>query len=235
MFATRAVFQAPTFWLKAVAPLSIDAAAGSISIPLGRLGSGRAPVLAGPRARGPSQGAPRGGPGGTQAGRAWPGIGTCAMRRQPQDHAEWRLGGMAAATHAPNQAAVAVMVGSIISVLVLGDVLTRPDVECSVNRADLLDRQRADVRVERHRLPQVLRIKIPARSAPLLISLPSTRAAGEGGARCTIPERQALKSTRPKAIDPEACVGACHRIVGLECVTGVAKDSILRIQMRHQT
>ena len=131
--------------------------------------------------------------------------------------------------------AVAVMVGSIISVLVLGDVLTRPDVECSVNRADLLDRQRADVRVERHRLPQVLRIKIPARSAPLLISLPSTRAAGEGGGRCTIPERQALKSTRPKAIDPEACVGACHRIVGLECVTGVAKDSILRIQMRHQT
>ncbi len=65
---------------------------------------------------------------------------TCTMRRQPQDHTEWRLGGMAAATHAPNQAAVAVMVGSIISVLVLGDVLTRPDVECSVNRADLLDR-----------------------------------------------------------------------------------------------
>ena len=101
MFATRAVFQAPTFWLKAVAPLSIDAAAGSISIPLGRLGGGRAPVLAGPRARG--QGAPRGRPG----GRAWPGIaGTCTtgMRRQPKDHAEWRLGGMAAATCAPNQA-----------------------------------------------------------------------------------------------------------------------------------
>jgi hypothetical protein len=71
---TRAVFQAPTFWLKAVAPLSIDAAAGSISIPLGRLGGGRAPVLAGPRARGPSQGAPRGRPGGTGTGRAWPGI-----------------------------------------------------------------------------------------------------------------------------------------------------------------
>ena len=50
MLATRAVFQAPTFWLKAVAPLNIDAAAGSISIPLGRLGGGRAPVLAGPRA-----------------------------------------------------------------------------------------------------------------------------------------------------------------------------------------
>jgi hypothetical protein len=83
MLATRAVFQAPTFWLKAVAPLNIDAAAGSISIPLGRLGGGRAPVLAGPRAAvkvppGPSAG-PR--PGALRLAEPGLALGTCAMRR----------------------------------------------------------------------------------------------------------------------------------------------------------